>query len=165
MIPIRMTTPLASAPIEFQSATGLISMTDIPPSIRRMPDHVFLVQLEIHREVVEDVDGLAIQRPRPELPLPDCFDRSLVETERQRLEDVNVDDVAVLVDRALHDDDAGDARLAGHFRIDGIGAADLDRRLDVAADAQRSSGRRRRGVRDHAADDTADDAADDTTFD
>src|SRR6185369_15827578 len=101
----------------------------------------------------------------PELPFSDCFDRGVVETERHRLEHLHVGHVTVFVDDALDDDDAGDARLAGHFRIRRLDAVDDHRRLDVPADAQRRGWRRRRGIGDHSADDTADDATDHTAFD
>src|SRR5215213_4585877 len=135
---MRMTTPLARGPIAFQSSTGFISMTDSLHPFRSTPDPWFLVQLEIDGQVENDVDRLAVERAGPELPPFDRFRRGCVQAERQRLEDLHVGHVAVLVDDALNDDDAGDARLAGHLRIARLDSVDDHRRLDIAADAQRS---------------------------
>src|SRR5205823_1569994 len=105
--------------------------------------------------------------PRLEFPLFHGLDRGLIEAERQSLEHLHVAHGAALVDDALDDDDAGDARLAGHFRILRLDAGQRHRRLDVAADAQRRLllRRRRLGVGDDAADDAADDTADHAALD
>src|SRR5581483_10964818 len=98
------------------------------------------------------------ERSRFEFPAFDCVDSGLVETERQRLQDLNVLHGAGLVDDALDDDDAGDARLAGHFGINRLDAIDYHGRFDVAADAQWRFALRR-GIGHDTADHAADDAA------
>src|SRR5207244_1345613 len=130
------------------------------------PERVYLVQLEVDGEVEDDVDGLAVERAGLESPLPDRVSCRLVETESERLEHGHVGDLAVFVDDALDDDDAGDARLAGDFRIGRLDTADDHRRFDVAADAHRRFDfrRRRSGIGHDAADDSTDDTADDATF-
>src|SRR5713101_5626930 len=94
-----------------------------------------LIQFEINREVEDNVHRLPVESTRLEFPAFDCFDGGLIETERQRLEDMDFGDVAVFVDRALDDDDAGDTSLPGHLGILRLDAIDGDGRLDVAADA------------------------------
>src|SRR4051794_11508245 len=115
MMSMTTTTPWAIQDIDFQSTIGLISMTNFPP-LRPgrgtgTPIFEFLVQFELHREIEQNVDRLAVERAGPETPLSDCFDGRLVEAERQWFEHVHVDHFAGLVDGALQDDDAGDAGL------------------------------------------------------
>src|SRR5688500_14045056 len=128
---------------------------------------VLLIQLEVDGEVEDDVDGLAVERTGFESPLLDRGSSGLIEAERQRLEDLDVADHTVLVDDALDDHDARDARLARHFGIRRLDTADDRRGLDVATDAERSGffRRRRHGVGHDAADHTADNATEDTALD
>src|SRR5947207_14157773 len=96
-----------------------------------------LVQFEVHREVKDDIHRLAVQRAGFEFPTSDRVYRGLIESEGQRLEDLNVGDGAALIDDALYDDDAGNARLAAHFRIDRFDPVDDHRPPDVSAAAHR----------------------------
>src|SRR4029077_21206374 len=119
-----------------------------------------LVQFEIDREVENDVHRLPVESTRLEFPAFDCVDCRLIETEWQRLEDMDIRDVAAPADRALDDDDAGNTSLPGYLGILRLNAVDDHGSLDVAADAQRRVRFRRRSSRgddaaDHAADDTA----------
>src|SRR3954447_2186894 len=165
MMTITITMPLAAVDIETHNAPRLISMMQFPPN-DVWAGRTFLVQFEIDREIEDDVHRLPIQSTRLEFPAFDRIDRGLIETERQRLEDMDVGDVAILADRALDDDDSGDARLAGDLGILRVDLADCHRRFDVAADAQRRIRlRRRRSLGDDAADDAADDTTGNTTFD
>src|SRR5437764_8540575 len=107
-----------------------------------------LIQFKIHRQIENHVDRLAVQRARPELPLPHGLRGALAEAHRQAFDHLHLLDLAVLVDDGLDDDDAGDARLARHVGVDRIDALLDDRCLHVAADAQRALGfgwRRRLG--------------------
>src|SRR5688500_14722531 len=118
MMPITTTTVFPMNPISFQRWPSDISMTKFPPrrpaAFRRAHP---LIQFEVDGEIENDVDRLPVERAGAELPPPDRVRRSLIETERQRLEDLHVRDVSVLVDDAFDDDDAGDPRLARHFRV------------------------------------------------
>src|SRR5438876_6424238 len=167
MISMTITTAFAVVPIEVHSACGLISMIQFPP-MSSGPRRKISVQFEVDGQVKDDIHGLAVERTRFEFPAFHGIDGGLIESERQRLEDLNVRNVPALVDDALDDDDAGDASLAGHFGIHRLDAVDHDRRLDVAADAQRSFDFRR-GVSHYAAnhptDHPAHHAAFYTTFD
>src|SRR4051812_18431502 len=166
MMIMTMTMPLAAVDMETHNAPRLISMMQFPPNDLRPGRTFLLIQFEIDGEIEDDIDRLPVESTRPEFPAFDRIDRGLIETERQRLEDMDVGHVAIAADRALDDDDAGDAGLAGHFRILRLDAIDDHRRLDVAADAQRSVWlRRRRRFGDHAADHAADDTAGHAAFD
>src|SRR4051794_5167607 len=113
MIAMRITIPLAGIPIDDHSAAGLISIAKFPPSNPAASrSRVVLVQFEVDGQIVQNVNRLTVERSRFELPSANRFHGGLVETERQRLENVHVGDVAALVDGALDDDDSGDARLA-----------------------------------------------------
>src|SRR5687768_7784373 len=126
---------------------------------------MLLIELEVDCEIEDDVDRLPVERTGAELPLLDRVHSGLIESERKGLEDLHIADVAVLVDDALHDDDAGDARLARHLRVMRLDAADDHRRLDVAADAHRGLlFDYRHGVGDDAADHSAHHTTDDAAF-
>src|SRR6267378_873882 len=116
MMIITITMPLAAFDIETHNAPRLISMMQFPPNDFR-PGRTFLIQFEIDREVEDNVHRLPIESTRFEFPASDCVDVGLIETERQRLEDMNVGDVAALADGALDDDDAGDTSLPGHLGV------------------------------------------------
>src|SRR5207253_5773513 len=122
----------------------------VPSKILRPSRICTLIQLEVDSQVEDDVDRLSVKRPGFEFPAFDRIDGRLIQAKRQRLQDLNVRHVAAFVDDAFDDHDAGDARFAGDFRIDGLDAIDHDRGFDVAADAQRRFNFRR-GIRDHAA--------------
>src|SRR5436853_7913172 len=105
MIARRMTTPLAGAPIEVQSAVILISIAKFPPSNPAASrSRVVLVQFEVDGQIVQNVNRLTVERSRFELPSANRFHGGLIEAERQRLENVHVGDVPALVDGALDDD-------------------------------------------------------------
>src|SRR3954447_10757451 len=163
MMIMTMTMPLAADDMETHNAPRLISMMQFPPNDLR-PGRTFLIQFEIDREVEDDVDRLPVESTRLEFPAFDRIDGGLIETERQRLENMDVGHVAGLADRALHDHDAGDTSLAGHLGIRGLDTIDDGRRFDVAADAERRIDFRRGRFGDDAADHAADDTAGHATF-
>src|SRR3954465_15551109 len=120
MMIITITMPLAAVDIETHNAPRLISMMQFPPNDRR-PGRMFLIQFEIDREIEDDIDRLPVESTRLEFPAFDRIDGGLIETERQRLEDMNLGDVAGFVDRAFDDDDSGDTRFPrdlGILRLD-----------------------------------------------
>src|SRR5438093_8692336 len=92
MINMRKTTLLAMLPIECHRAVGLISMMwFLHREVRRSAGpRVSLIQFEVDSQVEDDIDRLSVERSRFELPAPHCIDGSLIETERQRLEDLHV---------------------------------------------------------------------------
>src|SRR5687768_8082956 len=99
MMPITTTTDFPMKPISFQRWPTDISMTKFPPrrpaALRRA--HL-LIQFEVDGQIEDDVHRLSVERAGAELPPPDRVCGSLIETERQRLEDLHVRDVSVLVD-------------------------------------------------------------------
>src|SRR3954470_10479832 len=99
MMIITITMPLAAFDIETHNAPRLISMMQFPPNDLR-PGRTFLIQFEIDREVEDNVHRLPIQSTRLEFPASNCVDGGLIETERQRFENMNVGHVAILADRA-----------------------------------------------------------------
>src|SRR5687768_6381581 len=140
MTPITTTTALPTNPISFHRCPkdisiekSLLNRGAAPLDAARRS----LIQFEVDSKVEDDVDGLAVERTRPESPLPDSIGCCLVEAERKGLENLDVLDRSVLVDDAFHDHDAGDPRLACDFRVMRFDTADDDRRLDVATDAER----------------------------
>ncbi len=90
----------------------------------------------------DDFDGLTVQCAGPESPALHCFFGRVAQTHRQALDDFHLLDASLLVDDCLDDDDAGDAGLARRFVVLRFDPARDDWSLDVAADAQRSIGRR-----------------------
>src|ERR1051326_4903032 len=74
------------------------------------------LQPERHGQVVIHRNRLPVECSRCELPAFHGFERRIGETERQRLEDTRVGDVAVAVDDRFQHHDPFDARLPRHFR-------------------------------------------------
>src|SRR5688500_7856702 len=99
-----MTTAFPTNPISAHRWPHDISIESsllIPDPAMRGRFSDFLVQLEVDGEVEDDVDRLAVERARAEPPFLDCVRGGLVETERQRLEDLDVTHHTALVDDAL----------------------------------------------------------------
>src|SRR3954447_16876690 len=107
-----------------------------------------LIQRERDCQREDDVDRFAVQRAWMEAPLLDGIHGLLAESERQAFEYFGLFDFTLFIDDCFDDDDAGDASFARGFAVVRFGAADRDRRFDVAANAERSRGwlrcRRRR---------------------
>src|SRR5258705_13038494 len=95
MTAMMTTTSSAGHDMDFSSAVKLMSITISlqlrPAGCAATLIFDFLVQFELHGEIEQNVDRLAVERAGLETPLSDCFDGRLVEAERQRLEHVHVD--------------------------------------------------------------------------
>src|SRR5512142_244398 len=103
MIASTMTTPRATQFIDCHMPTRLNVLL-----IASMQLLLLLFETEIDCQVVNHGNGLPVEHSRLELPLLHGVDRRLVETERQRLEDADVGDVAAAVDDGLEDHDSLD---------------------------------------------------------
>src|SRR5258708_4047380 len=76
-----------------------------------------LLQAEIHRDRVINVDRLAAIRRRPKMPLTDRFACRFAETVWEILDDLHVIDGSIAADNTAHDDRPLDAGAARHRRI------------------------------------------------
>src|SRR5256885_14910993 len=67
-------------------------------SMKTSPLLTISLDAEIDGEVVDDRNGLAVQRARPELPSFHGLQRDVVQSHWQRLEHADVGDIAIAVD-------------------------------------------------------------------
>jgi hypothetical protein len=126
------------------------------------------LQTEVDRQIEDHGNRLSVERAGLEFPALHRFERRLIESHGESLQDARVRHVAARVDDRLEDDDPFDARLSCNFRVLRIDARRCHGGHDVAADAQRLVARAAelaaeltaQRPADHAANDAADDTAD-----
>src|SRR4029078_2323150 len=110
-----------------------------------------LPQLELDRDLHENIDRCSEPLRGSELPLPHCLNSPCVQTSGQALKNAHVADRPVPPHNDFHHDFAADIFLPRFFRVVGFDFVQQPRRLNAASGPVRSAARPAAGARADAA--------------